>query len=379
MKVEFYKHNIEPADKAEVMNVLDSLFLTTGAQVGQFEKKFAAYLNARYAVGLTSCTEALFLCLKYLEVQEGDEVIIPAMTFLATANVIEYCGATPVLVDVDSDTGLINLQAVKNSITDRTKCVIPVHLYGQMVDMMALHELATLGNIEVIEDACHAIEAIDNEMQCGQLSLGACFSFYATKNLTCGEGGAITTNDEKFYNWLHKARLHGMSKGAADRYVSKFAHYDLEMLGYKCNMNNIQAAMLINQLDRIDGYWDVKHAIAAQYNDGFKASTKINTLFIKPNTKHAHHLYTILVHPNHRDELIIGLQDAGIGCAVNYRALPQLSYYKNKYKYQLNQFPNAERIGASTITLPFYAKLTQEEINYVIDQVLKISKNFADV
>jgi len=376
MKVEYYKHNLQTEDKEELMKVLDSLFLTTGKQVADFEKKFAAYMNTNFAVGVTSCTEALFLTLRYADIQPGDEVIIPAMTFLSTANVVEYCRAKPVLVDVEPTTGLLSIDNVKKAITPQSKCVIPVHLYGQMVEMEAFQELAQQHSLTIIEDACHAIEAVDGGYKPGAFSMGACFSFYATKNLTCGEGGAVITNDERFYQWLQMARLHGMSKGAADRYVHSFSHYDLEMLGFKCNMSNIQAALLLHQLDRLNTYWAKKNLIAAAYTDAFHNAAGIRLPLIRPHTVHAHHLYTIWVNPLHRDDIITQLQAAGVGCAVNYRALSRLSYYKNKYQYIQNDFPVAERIGDSTISMPFYPSLTEAEILYVIDHVIRITNKY---
>ena len=238
-KIEFFKHNLSQEDKEECLKVLDSVFLTTGASVKDFENKLAKYMEMPFAVGVTSCTAALFLALKYLEVGEGDEVITSPMSFIASANSIEFCNAKPVFADVNPQTGIIDAEAVEKAITKKTKAIMPVHLYGQMCDMKQLRSIADKNNLNIIEDACHNLEGRRDGYKSGQLGDLACYSFYATKNLTSGEGGAITCHNKETADWLAKARLHGMSKSAADRYTSNYQHYDMEFLGYKFNMSNI--------------------------------------------------------------------------------------------------------------------------------------------
>lgn len=181
-KIEFYRHNLSAKDKAECMKVLNSIFLATGEKVKQFESDFAKYLQAKYAIGLSSCTDALFLALKYLGIKEGDEVITTPMTFIATCNAILYCNAKPVLVDVEAETGNINVENIEKAITSKTKAIIPVHLYGQMCDMKRIHAIAKKHKLKVIEDAAHCIEGERDGIRVGQLSDFACFSFYAIKN-----------------------------------------------------------------------------------------------------------------------------------------------------------------------------------------------------
>jgi dTDP-4-amino-4,6-dideoxygalactose transaminase len=374
MKIEFYRHNLAQEDKEECMKVLDSLFLTTGETVKNFEVKFSRYIGTKYSVALTSCTAALHLALKYFNIGKGDEVITSPMTFIATANTIEYCGAKPVFADVEPSTGNIDVEKIEQLITSRTKAIIPVHLYGQMCDMKKLKLLAEKYNLRIIEDAAHCIEGSRDDIKPGQLSDIACFSFYATKNLACGEGGAISCNDPEIYEWMLKARLHGMSKSAADRYAVKYQHYDMEFLGYKYNLNNIAASLLIHQLDRLETYLEQKESIAQKFNNCFADNPSIKTPAILPQSKHARHLYTIWVNPEKRDQYMQAMQEAGLGIAVNFRAVHLMSFYKEKYRYKKGDYPHAEMIGDSTITLPFYPKLSSDEITYIIKTVNDIVK-----
>jgi len=372
-KIEFYKHNLTPKDIRACVSVLKSFFLTTGQSVEEFEKKFSDYLSVKYAIGVNSCTDALFLSLKGLGIKDGDEVITTPLSFIATSNAIEYCGAKPVFVDVEEKTGNINADLIEKAVTKKTKAVLPVHLYGQMCDMIKIKKISRKHKLKIIEDSAHCIEGIRDGIRPGQLSDAACFSFYATKNITSGEGGAIVTNDKKLYEWLIKARLHGMNKDAKNRYHKKYEHYDMEFLGYKSNMSNIQASLLTNQLKRIEKHLSRKEELYKRYEVGFKNSPNIKTMKLAPNTKHARLLYTILVKEELRDLTISKLQDKGIGIAVNFRPIHLMKYYKNKYNYSIGGFPNAEIIGNSTISLPFYPKLTIREQQYIIKTLNKIT------
>jgi len=255
-KIEFYRHNLSAKDKAALLDVVDSVFLTTGKVVEQFEKKFASYVHSSHAVGVMSCTHALELALRYFQFGHDDEIITTPLSFIATANTIEYVGARPVFVDVEPNTGNIDVRAIEKAITPRTKALMVVHLYGQMCDMKALRKLADRFHLKIIEDSAHCIEGMRDGVRPGQLGDVAAYSFYATKNLACGEGGALSCNNENIYDWLLRARQHGMSRNAADRYHKRYEHYDMDLLGMKCNMSNLQAALLINQLDDLDIFLD---------------------------------------------------------------------------------------------------------------------------
>jgi dTDP-4-amino-4,6-dideoxygalactose transaminase len=275
-------------------------------------------------------------------------------------------------VDVEPHTGNMDAELLEKAITPRTKAIIPVHLYGQMCDMVKIKAIADKYKLKIIEDAAHCVEGVRDGIKVGQLSDMTCYSFYATKNLACGEGGAITCNDKEMYEWLMKARQHGMSKSAADRYSVRYQHYDMEFLGFKYNLSNIAASLLVHQLDRLGQYLDQKEAIAQRFNEGFKNNHHFKAPAVLVDSKHARHLYTIWVDPSKRDEYMNQLQEAGLGVAVNFRALHLMGFYAKKYGYKKGVFPNSELIGDSTITLPFYPRLSNEEVQYIIDSVNKI-------
>lgn len=369
MKVDFYRHDLGAAEAASVTETLQSVFLTTGPKTTAFEKRFAGMYGLDYGVGVSSWTMGNFIALKALGVGPGDEVITTPLTFVATANTVLYCGAKPVLVDVEPGTGNMDVAALAKAITPRTKAILPVHLYGQMCDMRAIHAMAQKHNIAVLEDCAHCVEGERDGIKPGQLSTAAIFSFYATKNLTCGEGGAIITNSKELYDKLLVYRLHGMNKSAADRYHSTYKHWDMELLGWKCNMNDLQAALLLPQLDRLESNLDRREAIAARYVAGLSGVEGLSWPSVLPNTKHGRHLFTIWVAPDRRDNLLSSLQQRGLGVAVNFRALHLLKYYREELGYHRGMYPIAEHIGDSTITLPFYPLLKDEEIDYVIEQV----------
>lgn len=369
MKVEFYKHNLEEDDIKRMVDVCRGVFLTTGQQTKEFEQAFAAYMGAKHAVGLTSCTAALHLALLALGVGPGDEVITTPMTFAATSNTVLYTGAKPVFVDVDPATGLIDPDAVARAVTQQTRAIIPVHLYGLMADMRRLKPIADAAGAVLIEDCAHAIESARDGVRPGELSQASCFSYYATKNITSGEGGAVVTNDEATAGKIRVLRQHGMTASAADRYSGTYRHWDLETLGWKYNMTNLQAAMLMGQLGRIETLWQQRERVARRYEAAFDGVDGVSHPIVVDGAKSARHLFTIWVAPELRDHVLADLQARGIGVAVNYRAVHLLKYYRETFGYTRGMFPEAERIGDSTLTLPLYPKLTDEQIDYVADSL----------
>lgn len=370
MKIEFYRHNIEETDIKKAVEVLHSIFLTTGPVTAEFEKKFAGYTGLKDVVGVNSCTAALHLSLMALGIGPGDEVITTPMTFIATATSILHAGAKPVFVDVEEDTGLMDVNKIESAITSRTKVIIPVHLYGTMVDMKTVRDIADKYNLKVIEDCAHCIEGERDGIRPGQLSDAACYSFYATKNLTCGEGGAVATNDAELATRLKILRLHGMSKDAVNRYTDRYQHWDMLLLGWKYNMSDISAALLVEQIDRLDQYWQRRREIWGKYTEGLSDIDAIEIPQIKG--KSAMHLYTIWVDPERRDEILHKIQDKGIGAAVNYRAIHTLTYFREHFGFKPEDFPMASLIGKRTISLPFYPSLNDYEINYVVDSIKKL-------
>jgi dTDP-4-amino-4,6-dideoxygalactose transaminase len=368
MKVDFYRHPLGYEEIASVTETLHSLFLTSGPKTKEFEKRFAEYYGIKHAIGVTSWTMGGFIALKALGIGEGDEVITTPMTFMATANIIIEAGAKPVFVDVEAHTGNIDCEKIEAAITPRTIAILPVHLYGLMCDMRRMSEIARNHNIAIIEDCAHCVEGVRDGVRPGDLSDMAVFSFYATKNLASGEGGAITTNRDDLAEKLFRLRQHGMNKSAADRYTSRFVHYDMEELGYKCNMFDIQAALLLPQLPRLGERLLRREEICQRYDRGFEGARGISRPATLDVSVHGRHLYTIWVAPAIRDEVLSQLQDRGIGVAVNFRSINRLSYYRANFDMPDGTFPNAERLGDSTITLPLYVGLKDEEIDYVIEQ-----------
>lgn len=369
MKVEFFRHNLNQDDFDSSKKVLQSIFLTTGNVVRQFEEKFSSYLSCSNVIGVTSCTAALHLSLLALGIGEGDEVITTPMSFCATSNAILHTGATPVFVDVEEETGNIQADLIEGRITEKTKAILPVHLYGQMCDMKKIRQIADRHGLVVIEDAAHCIEGRRDDIRVGQLGDMACFSFYATKSLTCGEGGAIATNEPKKAEELAMLRLHGMDKSATERYTKRYQHWDLPRLGWKYNMDNIHASLLVHQLDRLDQYWERRNDIWSRYEKALRVVKGVSIPKTLPEVKHARHLFTIIVTSERRDSALWNLQEHGIGVAVNYRPIHLLKYYREQFGYREGDFPAAEKIGAGTISLPLYPSLKDDEVDYVVQTV----------
>lgn len=372
MKVEFYRHGLDDEEKNSVLECLDGIFLTTGSYVKKFEHEFSKYLNLKYSVGLASCTAAIHLSLLALGIGEGDEVITTPMTFIATATAIMHTGATPIFVDIEPDTALIDPAKIEKAVTGKTRAILPVHLYGQMCDMKKIRDIADRYKLKVIEDSAHCIEGERDCVRPGHLGDIACFSFYATKNITSGEGGAIATNDKQLAAKIMTLRQHGMSKEAADRYSGTYQHWDMLECGWKYNMDNIKASLLLPQMHKIDYFWKKRNYIYNKYIDDLKHIRGIDYPKIVENSKSSYHLFTILVDPEIRDNVLKRLGEKGIGSAVNYRSIHLLTFFVKKFSYKRGAFPISEKIGDSTISLPFYPKMSEEEIEYVVQTLKRI-------
>lgn len=369
MKIEFFRHGINDEDIEKANNVLRSIFLTNADVTSEFERKFASYLDAKHCIALSSCTAALHLSLIALGIKEGDEVITTPLSFVATANAILHAGARPVFVDVERENGNIDTGKIEEKITERTKAIIPVHLYGNMCDMKEIKEISDRYNLKVIEDAAHCIEGERDGIRPGTLSDAACFSFYATKSITSGEGGAITCNDSDLAEHLYMLRLHGIDKDASSRYTKKYRHWDMKILGWKYNISDIQSSLLLGQLERIEENLKRREEIASFYEKEFDR-IGIDYIKIPRNAKPARHLFAILV--NNRDKVLGKLQEAGIGVAVNYRPIHLHSYYRDTFGYKEGDYPAAEYIGGRTISIPLYPSLSPEESAYVVNSLKDI-------
>ncbi len=365
-QIPFYQHDLGRPELDAIAEVLAGPILTTGDTVARFESEFAAYFGRKYALGVTSCTGAMHMSLLALGVGHGDEVITTPMTFIATATSIIEAGAKPVFVDVEHDTGNIDASKIEAAITERTRAILPVHLYGHMCDMKAIRRIADQYKLHVIEDCAHCVEGERDGIKPGQLSDAACFSFYATKNLTCGEGGALVTDRDDLIEKLRLLRLHGMTKMAADRQREGYKHWDMVLLGWKYNMDNIQAAMLLPQMKRIREKSAMRQKLAALYEELLSKIPGVKLLAVRERTIHARHLFPVLVDTSVRDNLIGELNKIGINVMVNYRAIHLLSYFAREFGYKEGDFPVAEGMGNKIISLPFYPSMPEENVIQVV-------------
>jgi dTDP-4-amino-4,6-dideoxygalactose transaminase len=372
--IPFYLHDLGMSEVSAFEEALRDPILTTGDAVARFEHRFAQALGRRNAIAVTSCTGALHLSLIALGIGAGDEVITTPMTFIATSTAILEAGATPVFVDVEPDTGNLDVSRVEAAITTRTRAILPVHLYGQMCDMRALREIADRRGLRIIEDAAHCIEGRRDGIGPGELGETACFSFYATKSLTCGEGGAIVTDDDALATKLRLLRTHGMNKAAADRQREGYRHWDMTELGWKYNMDNLHAAILLPQLDRLEANWQRRSELAADYEHRLAGLPHVWWPRTLPRVQHARHLFPIWVGKGRRDAAIAGLQSRGIGVMVNYRAIHLLSYFRSALGTVPGMFPIAERIGDSTMSLPLYPRMTHEQVRIVAGAIADLTR-----
>jgi UDP-4-amino-4-deoxy-L-arabinose-oxoglutarate aminotransferase len=250
---------------------------------------------------------------------------------------------------------------------------MPVHLYGQMCDMRRIHAIAQKHNLQVIEDAAHCVEGSRDGVRPGELADTCCFSFYATKNLTCGEGGAVTCNSDELQNKLRLLRTHGMDKTAADRAKEGYQHWDMVMLGWKYNMDNIQAAILLPQMDRLEDNFKKRQNLAEYFERKIATINGLRTPAMRPDVVHARHLFPILIDGGRRDHFINGLKARNIGVMVNYRAIHLLSYFRNSYGYKSGDFPNAEKFGDSILSLPFYPNMPEEHVDIIAEALKEIA------
>ena len=362
---------------AEAVETMKSGWLGTGPKVKKFEENFSVYKNSKYAVAVNSCTAALHLSLISLGLKEGDQVITTPLTFCSTINAIIHAGATPVLADVDKDNMNIDPEKIEGSITDKTKCILPVHFAGMPCDMGKIMKIAKRKNLHVIEDCAHAIESKFDGKNTGTFGDFGCFSFYVTKNLVTGEGGMITTNDYDKANRLKKLALHGLSKDAWKRFSDKgYQHYFVEEAGFKYNMMDIQASIGIHQLNKIEDNWIARKKIWDYYNEILSDLPIVLPTQPKDNTKHAYHLYTILIDKDlagiTRDNFINKMNNSKIGTGVHYLSIPEHPYYKKSFGWDCKNFPNATRIGRQTVSLPLSPKLSSNDVERVVQTVKKI-------
>jgi len=402
----------------EVRSVLESGWLTTGAKVAAFEQEFAAYVGAKYAVAVNSCTAAMHLALEAIGLQAGDFVLTTPYTFAATAEVIRYFDAAPVFVDVEADTLNIDplclaatladlerclggaqptLPAVKRvmdrpsgqpSRLGRVKAVIPVHMAGHPCDMQAISVLAKAHGIAVIDDAAHACSAqyggrpIGGDL-IGDPTFATCFSFYATKTLTTAEGGMVTTDDEAIASRIRLMSLHGISKDAWKRYTAEGSwYYEITAPGYKYNMPDVLAALGLAQLRKVDAMRLRRDAIARRYDEAFAGVAELETPSTREGIRHAWHLYPLRLPDGSpaisRDDFVEELRSRQIGSSVHFIPLHVHPYYRSTYGYQSADLPVAFREYRREISLPIYSRMTDRDVQRVIDAVLATVELFRD-
>jgi dTDP-4-amino-4,6-dideoxygalactose transaminase len=361
----------------EVIDSLKSGWLGTGPKVEKFNNNFKKYKNIRHAVAVNSCTAALHLSLIALDLKQGDEVITTPMTFCSTVNTIIHAGATPILADVDPDSMNIDPEKIEEKITQKTKCILPVHFAGRPCNMNKIMNIADKHNLFVIEDCAHAIETRYNGKHAGTFGDFGCFSFYVTKNLVTGEGGMVISNHEEKANRIKSLALHGLSKDAWKRFSDEgYQHYFVEEAGFKYNMMDIQAAIGIHQLKRIETNWSRRQEIWNYYNDKFSELPIVLPEPPETQTRHAYHLYTILIDEKKsglsRDSFLIKMNSEGIGVGVHYLSIPEHPYYKKHFGWKAKDYPNAMKIGRETVSLPLSPKLSDYDVDRVVNTVKKI-------
>lgn len=373
MHIPFHKTHTTEKEINAAVEAIKSGWLTMGPKTIEFEGKFKKYIGSSEAVSVNSATAALHLALKAVGIKRGDEVILPTNTFVATAEVVTYFDAIPILCDIEESTHNIDVSKIENLITDKTKAIIPVHFAGQPCDMDEIYEIAKKYNLKIIEDAAHAIPSSYKGVKIGALEKSdiSCFSFYATKPLSTGEGGMATTNNNNYAKSMKINRLHGISHDAWDRYKVKNAwHYDIVDNGCKYNTTDINSALGMVQLQKQDMLREKRTKIAQKYNEAFENNDNIILPYLKQDRQTSWHLYVIKI--NNRDEVIAKLKENGIGCSVHFIPIHKHIYYKNKYRYRNKDYPVANKVYNTSLSLPIYPDMSDEEVEYVIKNIKEI-------
>jgi dTDP-4-amino-4,6-dideoxygalactose transaminase len=382
MKRDFIVFGAPDIQSAEIDEVVDSMraaWLGTGPKVARFERDFAAYkgVDEHQVAAVNSCTAALHLSMIVAGIQPGDEVITTAMTFCATVNSIIHAGGTPVLADIDPNTWNIDPNDIERRITPRTRAILPVHFAGRPCDMDAIMDIARRHNLKVIEDCAHAIESEYKGQKTGTFGDFGCFSFYVTKNVTTGEGGMVIAKREEDIARIKTLALHGLSKDAWRRFSDKgYKHYQVVECGFKYNMMDLQAALGIHQLARVESNWEKRRIIWNRYQEAFADLPVTRPAAPEPDTRHAYHLYTLLVNEAccgiSRDVFMQRLHERDIGTGVHYLSIAEHPYYQRRYGWRPENYPQAFRYGQLTVSLPLSAKLTQEDVTRIIVEVVDI-------
>jgi len=381
---------IGPEEEAEVLDTLRSGWITSGPKVKRFEKEFAEYVGARRALAVAHCTGALHLALFGLGIGPGDEVITTPFTFTATAEVMGYLGVRPVFVDIEPDTFNIDPDEIERALTSgknrKVRAIMPVHFAGHSCDMDRIGEIARRYNLRVIEDAAHAVGStvrMDGRgtVRIGTISDITCFSFYATKNITCAEGGMITTEDDELADKIAIASLHGMNRDAWKRYSSSGSwFYEIHDLGFKYNLSDVHAAIGVAQLKHADEFTRMRAEIAGRYNEAFAAEPALESPTTRPDIGHAWHLYVLRLRPEllriDRNRFVELLRERGVGVSVHCIPLNTMHYYQREYGYHNGDFPISEAVFSRCLSLPIYPAMSSDDIAYVTETVLNLAREY---
>jgi len=380
MEIPFFKPSISPLTLQRVTEVLKSGWLTTGQKTEEFENQFAKYVGAKYAIMVNSGTAALHLSLASLGITKGDEIITTPYTFAATTEVIENLGARPVLIDVNETDLNIDVKKIPNAITSKTKAILPVHFSGNPCEMNTLLEISQKYQLKIIEDAAHCTPAFYHNRPIGSIGDATCFSFYANKCITTGEGGMLTTNNTNIANLSRSLRLHGLSKDALNRYRSGAKwEYDITHSGFKYNPTDISAVMGIEQLKQADEFLKKRVHIIEVYQSYFKNDPRLKLIWPNPLNQSSWHLFPVRLLnglKSVRNQIINRLHQVNISVAVHFKPLHLHSYYINKYQYKPSDFPIATDAFEREISLPVYPQLQEDEIHYIASQFKTILDSY---
>ena len=379
--IPFHIPDIAEDEIEAVVETLRSGWLTTGPKVKQLERDFAEYIGCGHAVAVNSCTAALHLALDAVGIKEGDEVLVPTMTFAATASVVLHLKAKPVLVDCCPDTFNIDPDQIEKAITNRTKAIIPVHIAGQPCEMDRIFEIAGRYNLRVIEDAAHALPARYQGRMVGTIGDITCFSFYATKTIATGEGGMATTDNPEWADRMRVMSLHGISKDAWKRYTSEGSwYYEILNPGYKYNLTDIAAAIGIEQLKKCDRFWLTRSSIASMYDEALADLPEIHRPICRPDVQHAWHLYIVQLELERlritRREFIEALKEERIGTSVHFIPLHLHPYYRETFGYKPQDLPNASAVFERIISLPIYPRMSEVDFERVVTAVTNIIRKY---
>lgn len=374
----FSRPSVGQEEIREIIDSIESGWITTGPKVEKFAGDISRYVGAPFVAPVSSATAGLHLSLLAYGIGPGDEVITTPLTFASTANVVVLVGATPVFADIDRKTLQIRIEEVEKKVTSRTRAILPVHFAGQPVDLDPLMDLARKRNVVIIEDAAHAIGTEYKDKRIGSSGNTTIFSFHPNKNITTGEGGAVATFDEEIFKTVSLSRFHGMDKNAWKRFdKSGSAHYDITQPGYKYNMMDIQAAMGIHQLKKLDGFIEERTVRAQRYQEFFSG---LEGLIIPQEVpyphRHAWHLYTPLVNNDaltiNRDQFMQELKDRNIGSGLHYTAVHEFSFYAQKYGYKPTDFPEAHFVSERILSLPLFPAMSDQDQEDVVEAVVSI-------